>query len=119
VYCRIVNTTKQETLASDVREAKSFLARLIGLMFKPGLGREQGLIFYQASGIHTFFMRFNIDVIFLDKEFRVVRIVKNLGPWQGVFSAGSAVTIEFSSRNNNLKTTLVGDTIAIQPRLIS
>lgn len=82
-------------------------------MFKKGLSKEGALIFYDASSIHTCFMRFCLDLLFLDEDKKVIRIVKGLKPWRAVFCRKSKITIEFSSKNENLKNTTDGDYIDI------
>ncbi|MDD1775181.1 MAG: DUF192 domain-containing protein [Methanobacterium sp.] len=81
----IINRSKGTRLAyADL--ANSFLSRFMGLMFKGSI--ENGLVLKipqgrgrRGSGIHMFFMRMSLDVLFLDKEKKVVDLV-NLKPWQ-------------------------------------
>lgn len=65
-----------------LEEAGTFWKRAIGLIGKPGLEPGHGLLIPGCGSIHTFFMRFPIDVIFLDSENRVVRSVQDLKPWR-------------------------------------
>ena len=111
---RIINRTRNIILVEEVQVADSFFSRLIGLMFKKGLNRQGALIFYAADSIHTFFMRFALDILFLDKYLRVKRIVRNLKPCRFVFCFRAFVTIELSSENNNLKDTQENDLIEIE-----
>ena len=63
--------------------ADNFFKRGLGLMFK-NIGKNEGMIFYYRKRklhIHTFFMRFPIDVIFL-LDNKVVEVVRNLKPWR-------------------------------------
>ena len=64
--------------------AKTFLSRFIGLMFIHKESFCGALLIPKCSSIHTFFMRFCIDVVFLDKTNTVVRVIKNLKPWRVV-----------------------------------
>jgi len=114
MYYSVVNKTKGKTLAGRARVAGSFISRLTGLMLRKGLDKESGLVFYKASSIHTFFMRFTLDVMFLDKNMTVKRLVRGLCPWRAVFCPGSFVTIEFSSENSNLQDTQEKDFIEIE-----
>ena len=61
-------------------EAKTFKDKLLGFMFKKSA--DYAILFEKCNGIHTFFMRFNIDVIFMDKNKSVIKEVKNLKPWR-------------------------------------
>jgi uncharacterized protein len=62
--------------------ARNPLTRMRGLLGRRGLAEGEGLLLEPAGSIHTFFMRFPIDVVFLDREQRVVRVVPNLRPWR-------------------------------------
>lgn len=83
-------------------------------MGKKGLSKEEALIFYRAGSLHTFFMRFAIDVVFLDRNFSVVKLVKNLSPCRVSFCVRSFVSIEFASSNNNAANIEKGDCIEIK-----
>jgi len=77
----IYNKTKQTSLAKNVSFAKSALSRAVGLLGKKELGHEDALVIPQCQAIHMFFMMFSIDVVFLDKECRVVGLVPNIRPF--------------------------------------
>ena len=62
--------------------ARDPLSRMRGLLGRRGLAEGEGLLLEPAGSIHTFFMRFPIDVVFLDREQRVLRVVSNVRPWR-------------------------------------
>ena len=62
--------------------AETFAERAKGLIGRRGLPPGRGLLILKCNCIHTFFMRFAIDATFLDRENRVVRIVRNIRPWR-------------------------------------
>ena len=64
--------------------ADSFFTRLGGLMFRKSLPQETGLLLAPCNSVHVCFMRFAIDVVYLDKEYRIIKVVNNLKPWIGV-----------------------------------
>ncbi len=64
--------------------ADSFLTRLAGLMFRKKLPPETGLLLTPCNSVHMCFMRFSIDVVYLDKEYKILKVVKNLRPWIGM-----------------------------------
>ena len=64
------------------RVAGSFAARLRGLMGVADLPAGQGVLFRGTSSVHTHFMRFPIDVVFLDSERRIVSIRPAVRPWR-------------------------------------
>ena len=67
-----------------IKIADSFFTRLAGLMFKKKLPVETGLLLAPCNSVHMCFMRFAIDVVYLDKDYKVLKIVKNLKPWIGL-----------------------------------
>lgn len=76
------NVTRGTVLADRVQPADTFGLRLRGLMFRPALAEGEGLLIRPCKGVHTHFMRFPIDVLFLDAVGRVVEIVPALKPWR-------------------------------------
>lgn len=67
-------------LVPCVEVAAGFWSRFAGLMLRPPLGPGRGLHISPCGSIHTFFMRFCLDVVFLDREGKVVRIVYGIRP---------------------------------------
>jgi uncharacterized membrane protein (UPF0127 family) len=61
---------------------KSSFARARGLLGRSGLEPGSGMLIDAAPSVHMFFMRFPIDVVFLDRDWRVVRVVRALRPWR-------------------------------------
>ena len=66
--------------------ADSFWHRLRGLMLRKRsfLPMGTGLLLAPCSSIHMMFMRFAIDVVYIDKEYHVLKCVKNVRPWLGL-----------------------------------
>ncbi len=62
--------------------ARDPLTRMRGLLGRRGLAEGEGLLLQPAGSIHTFFMRFPIDVVFLDGDRRVMRVVSHVRPWR-------------------------------------
>ncbi len=69
-------------IADNVQTATTFTDRLIGLMFRSHMEKNEGLIIEHCKSIHTCFMRFPIDVIFLDNKSSIVKLIRNLKPWR-------------------------------------
>jgi uncharacterized protein len=71
----------EEIIFEQVDLANTVWQRLIGLMFvsKP---RTNGILLDPCNSIHTFFMKYPIDVIFLNRSNEVVKIIKNIKPWR-------------------------------------
>lgn len=112
---RITNTTRGTTLASRAERAHSFLARLRGLMFRASLPEHGGLIIEPNNSVHTFWMRFPIDVIFLDREDRVVGLTDAMPPNRPYAGARRARrTIELPAGTIQMSGTQLGDTLHIE-----
>lgn len=78
---RVVNQSKGALLASQATLAKTIFSRFKGLLGQPSLPEQNALIIPDCRSIHMFFMRFSIDVIFADRNHRIVGLVKNIGPF--------------------------------------
>jgi len=76
------NRTRGATLASNVRLADTPAARRTGLLKHDRLEAGEGLWIYPTQAIHTFGMKFPIDVVFIDKQMRVRRVYQNLAPYR-------------------------------------
>lgn len=64
----------------NIKEAKSFKDRLIGLMFKKNI--NYGLVFNNCRSIHTFFMKEEIDIVATDKYDNIIKEYKDVKPWK-------------------------------------
>lgn len=78
----LFNFSKKAVLARRVRVATSFWTRLVGLIGKPFLPAGEALVIKRCRAVHTCFMRFNIDVAFLDERGKVLKILVNLRPYR-------------------------------------
>lgn len=77
--------------------ADSMLPRMRGLLGRSALAHDEGILLRPASSVHTWFMRFAIDVVFVDRELRVLRVVPNLRPWRFAARFGARATIELAA----------------------
>lgn len=73
-----------------VSNADSFLTRFAGFMFRKKLPPATGLLLAPCNSVHMCFMCFAIDVVYLDKEYNIIKIVKNLKPWIGLSMCSNA-----------------------------
>jgi uncharacterized membrane protein (UPF0127 family) len=81
VFLSITNETQGTPVAGAVRAVHTWKARLTGLLATPALAEGQGLWLSPCTSVHTLFMRYAIDVIFLDADGRVLHCV-TLAPWR-------------------------------------
>jgi uncharacterized membrane protein (UPF0127 family) len=77
-----VRTADGQVLCERCEIPESSFGRARGLLGRDGLERGEGMLIDRAGSVHMFFMRFPIDVVFLDRNRKVVRIVPGLRPWR-------------------------------------
>ena len=68
-----------------------------GLLGKRGLAADEGLLIRPCSSVHTYFMRFSLDIVFIDRERRVVKVVRSLRPFRFSGARGSHVVLEMAA----------------------
>ncbi|MCG8651894.1 MAG: DUF192 domain-containing protein [Pirellulales bacterium] len=71
-----------QPLARFVEVADTFISRAVGLQFRLPLRRGHGLLIYPAAGVHTFWMRGAIDILWISREGEVLRICQRVRPWR-------------------------------------
>ena len=77
---QVLNQTRGSLVSRRVRSASSAWARLVGLLGQEAFTLEDGLWLKPSSGVHTFGMRFAIDIVALDRQNRVLRTWSSLSP---------------------------------------
>ena len=87
------------------------LTRMRGLLGRSSLPSGQGILLRPAASIHTFFMRFPIDVVFLDDELRVVEIAADLRPWRAAGKRGARAVLELPAGECARRGLAVGDQV--------
>lgn len=108
----ITNVTRGSTLATQARRADSFTARARGLMLAPPLPEGGGLVIEPCNSIHMFFMRYPLDIVFLDKQCAVTFMYRGIKPWRlGRMVRGARLAIELPEGTIERSSTQVGDRI--------
>lgn len=79
---KLKSEATQQILLSDLEVARSIWRRGIGLMGKASMGPEQGLLILRGNWIHTHFMKFAIDCVFVDDQMVVQALRENVRPWR-------------------------------------
>ena len=78
----VLNTTRNTVLGDRIRVAETSLSRMIGLLGQDGLEPGTGLLIIPSQAIHTVAMRFPIDVLFVDRHWRVVHTRPAMVPYR-------------------------------------
>jgi uncharacterized protein len=85
------------SVCDGCRVAETFGTRLRGLMGVRSLATGRGMLFPRTRSVHTHFMRFPVDVVFLDGDNRIVSIVHRLKPWRGAAVRGARSVLELAA----------------------
>jgi uncharacterized protein len=107
----LVNQRTDEALARHVEVAVTRRARRKGLLGRDGFGSSCALILAPCAAIHTMFMRFDIDAVFVDDDGRAVKVVRRLAPWRIAVDATAHAVVELPAGS------LSDDDVAIGDRL--
>ncbi|RJX19237.1 MAG: DUF192 domain-containing protein [Ammonifex sp.] len=105
----LVNETRNKVLAGKLLIADRFWQRMIGLLGKQQLSPNEGLLITPCSAVHTLFMRFPIDVLFVSRDFIVLKAVENLRPWRFAGCNRARLVIELRAGTVAQTGTAVGD----------
>ncbi len=90
--------------------------RLKGLLGRRRLEADEGLLLRPASSVHTWFMRFPIDLVFLDRELRVVRVAEDVRPWRMAYARRSRLVLELGAGAAAKRDLHAGDQLVIVSR---
>lgn len=77
--------------------AQSFWARMVGLLGQRGLAPDHALLIAPCNNVHTWCMRFAIDVVFLDRDGVVLAVVPELAPWRMAASWRAHACLELAA----------------------
>jgi uncharacterized membrane protein (UPF0127 family) len=110
----VVNDRTGAIVGSAIVEADGPWRSFKGLMHRKSLPDGHGIVFRPVRGIHTQFMRFPIDLIFLDKSNLVVKVRPAMGAWRFDFTNADAV-IEMNAGAAAANDVRVGDRLLFQP----
>lgn len=113
---RAINQTRDKLLAAHVDEAKRAMERLRGLLGRGELKMGEGLHIDPCNSIHTFFMSFAIDALFLDRTGKVVKVVPALPPWRATrVHFGARSVLELPAGVAFASGTVEGDQLIFEP----
>ena len=92
---QVVNRARGTVLATRLEVAGSAAERTKGLLGRNGLAPGEGLWIVPCESVHTFFMRFAIDLVYIDRKNRVRKVRSEVGPWRisACFAAHSVLEL--------------------------
>lgn len=89
------------------------LSRMRGLLGRRRLDRDEGILLRPASSVHTCFMRFTIDVVFLGEDLVVRKIVSGLRTWRAAGSRGARAVLELPAGASAERGLRVGEQLSL------
>ena len=93
----VLRTADGRVVCERCLVAETPLARMRGLLGRSGLESGDGLLLRPAPSVHTFFMRFAIDVVFLTRDGEVVKVARGLRPWRAAAARGAKAALELGA----------------------
>lgn len=105
-----------QCIVSEAGAAFSWWARLRGLLFRNPLAADgsEALMLRPCGSVHTFGMRYSLDVVFLSTDERVLKVCENVRPWRVRVVPGAHSTLELKSGAASLLGIEVGDMLRWQ-----
>jgi uncharacterized membrane protein (UPF0127 family) len=86
-----------------------------GLLGREGLDDAEGLLIRPTNSVHMFFMRFAIDVVFLDRDLVVRKVVEALRPWRMTGCRGARAALELPAGTAGRRGITVGERLTLEP----
>lgn len=112
----VFNASKQTVVAERVSVASSVWQRGRGLMLRSSLEPGSGLLIDPCSSIHSMWMRFPIDVLYVSSADVVVRVAEAMPPWRiGPLFTGAAYVVELPAGSAAASRTEAGDQLTYEP----
>ncbi len=113
MMAKLLNKTKNTIIVAEIRQATGFLARLVGLIGKRSLNNS-GLWIPSCNSVHTCFMRFPIDLIFVDENLNVVQTKNDVRPWRLVLPVKDADSVfELPAGTLDQNNLAIGDSLHV------
>ena len=104
---QLIDPNTKDILLTELQITESALERMKGLLGSKPLNPEAGLLIKPCNSVHTWFMQYPIDIIYLDQSKTIKKIITALKPWRLSFCLGAKYTLELNQNNAqrlNLKT---------------
>ena len=111
---RVIDERTGQVVVTHLRQTAGAWQSFKGLMLVKRLPEGHGLLFRPAQGIHTHFMRFPIDVVFLDQEDRVTKVREAMPPWRFDFTFAAAC-LELNPGHARTHDIRPGDKLRFEP----
>src|SRR4051794_36276078 len=111
---KVINISRGVAIGTSVEVADTSAKRRTGLLNRDGLSGGEGLWIAPCEGVHTFFMKFAIDVLFLNKKKEVVKLRRNMPKSRISVCFKAASVLELPAGTADMTGTRVGDVLAFE-----
>lgn len=111
----VLDVTRGTEVAARVELANSLVTRGRGLLGRKELPAGCGLLIVPCNSVHSFFMQFRFDALFLDREYRVLHIIAAMKPWRvSRIVRGAHAVLELPAGTARAAGVEAGDQLAVQ-----
>ena len=111
----VTNRTRGTVLATSLEIADSSRKRTKGLLGRDGLAPGEGLWIIPCESVHTFFMRFRIDLVYLDRKNRIRKVRSAVSPWRMSACLSAYSVLELPAGTVRDTRTQAGDILEFLP----
>ena len=111
----ITNSRTGQVVAARAKMASAPLTRMKGLLGRRSMAPGEAIILRPAGSIHTLFMLFALDVVYLDSDDRVVKVVPDLVPWRFSAARKAHTTVEMAAGATAGMDLAPGDQLSFKP----
>jgi uncharacterized membrane protein (UPF0127 family) len=110
-----VRTADGTVVCERCERAETMWSRMRGLLGRDGLEPGGGMLIDQSPSVHMFFMRFPIDVVFLDRSTTIVKVVHELRPWRAAGARKAVAALELPAGTAARCGLREGGTLSLEP----
>jgi len=112
---RVTNLSRNTVLATCLEKAGTGATRSKGLLGRKGLALGGGLWIVPCESVHTFFMQFPIDLVYIDRNKRIKKLRSSVPPWRLSVCLSAHSILELPAGTIRSTMTQVGDTLEFSP----
>jgi len=111
---RLVHRQSGRAVAERLEIARTAFERMRGLLGRSSLPEGEGMLIERCSSIHTFFMKFPLDVVFVNADLVVRKVVRHVDPWRFAASFGARHVVELPAGALDRAPLAPGDELATE-----
>lgn len=114
-WCKLTLSRDQEIIAQyEIRKVTGILERMRGLLFSEKLNHNEGMMISPCNSVHTCMMSYPIDIMYIDKSYRICHLVSDLKPWRASMAFAASYVVELCAGQIEHNGIQIGDKIQCQ-----